>query len=320
MKKVPWSSCGRKPCGVLRADGPDREGEPGGDQERDDGDADQPPHHGGVAVPHLVDAAQHVPDRAALRPACGRRKRTQSAGERVSALMAEITIAAEIVTANCRNSTPDRPGMKATGTKTESSTSVMAMIGAVISAIACLTACAGVQSGCSSITRSTFSTTTMASSTTMPMASTMRQQRNGVGAVADAEQDDEGADQADRHGDGRDQGGAERAEEQVHHDHDQHEGFEQGLDHLVDGVHHEGRAVVEDLDAHALGEAGGEIVQGALQRARDLHRVGAGRQVDAHGHRRLAVQPALRCPSPGRRARPAPRRAPAARSRPGWRG
>ena len=54
----------------------------------------------------------------------------QSAGERVSALMAEITIATEIVTANCRNSTPERPGMKATGTKTESSTSVMAMIGA----------------------------------------------------------------------------------------------------------------------------------------------------------------------------------------------
>ncbi len=87
--------------------------------------------------------------------------------------MAEITIAAEMVTANCRNSTPDRPGMKATGTKTESSTRVMAMIGAVISDMACLTDRAGVQSGCSAITRSTFSTTTMASSTTMPMASTM---------------------------------------------------------------------------------------------------------------------------------------------------
>ena len=42
--------------------------------------------------------------------------------------------------------------MKAIGTKTESSTRVMAMIGAVISSIACLVASAGVSSGCSSIT------------------------------------------------------------------------------------------------------------------------------------------------------------------------
>ena len=62
--------------------------------------------------------------------------------------------------------------MKATGTKTDSSTSVMAMIGAVISPIACLRRLGGRQLGSSSITRSTFSTTTIASSTTMPIAST----------------------------------------------------------------------------------------------------------------------------------------------------
>ena len=48
----------------------------------------------------------------------------------------------------------------------------MAMIGPVISPIAFLVASAGLSSGCSCITRSTFSTTTMASSTTMPMART----------------------------------------------------------------------------------------------------------------------------------------------------
>jgi hypothetical protein len=37
-------------------------------------------------------------------------------------------IAALIVTANCRNSVPDTPGMKAIGTKTDRRTSVMAMI------------------------------------------------------------------------------------------------------------------------------------------------------------------------------------------------
>src|SRR5262249_10096029 len=97
----------------------------------------------------------------------------QSAGDKVSAFNAEITIAALIVTANCRNSVPEMPGMNAIGTNTESSTSEIAMIGAVICAIAFLVASAGDSSGSSSITRSTFSTTTMASSTTMPIASTM---------------------------------------------------------------------------------------------------------------------------------------------------
>ena len=49
----------------------------------------------------------------------------------------------------------------------------MAMIGAVICPIAFLVACLGLRSGSSAMTRSTFSTTTIASSTTMPMASTM---------------------------------------------------------------------------------------------------------------------------------------------------
>jgi hypothetical protein len=77
-----------------------------------------------------------------------------------------------MVTANWRKSWPETPGMKAIGTKTESSTSEMAMIGPVIWAIAFLVASLGVRWGSSSITRSTFSTTTMASSTTMPTAST----------------------------------------------------------------------------------------------------------------------------------------------------
>ena len=56
--------------------------------------------------------------------------RAQSAGLRVSALSAEISIAIETATANWRNSWPLMPGMKATGTNTDSSTRVMAMIGA----------------------------------------------------------------------------------------------------------------------------------------------------------------------------------------------
>ena len=65
------------------------------------------------------------------------------------------------------------PGIKAIGTNTDRRTRVIAMIGAVISAIAFLVASAGDRFGSSSMTRSTFSTTTIASSTRMPIASTI---------------------------------------------------------------------------------------------------------------------------------------------------
>ena len=87
-------------------------------------------------------------------------------------MIAEITIETETATANCRNSCPLIPGMNATGTNTDNRTSVIAMIGPVISAIAFLVAIGIDSSGSSSMTRSTFSITTIASSTTMPMAST----------------------------------------------------------------------------------------------------------------------------------------------------
>ena len=96
-----------------------------------------------------------------------------SAGESVSALTAESSMETLIVTANWRNSEPETPGMKAIGTNTDSSTSVIAITGPVICAMAFFVASPGESSGSSSMTRSTFSTTTMASSTTTPMPSTM---------------------------------------------------------------------------------------------------------------------------------------------------
>ena len=83
-----------------------------------------------------------------------------------------MTIDTDTATANWRKSSPEMPGMKATGTKTERSTSVIAMIGAVISPMARRAASAAVMVGSFSRWCSTASTTTMASSTTMPIAST----------------------------------------------------------------------------------------------------------------------------------------------------
>src|SRR4051812_3652815 len=60
--------------------------------------------------------------------------------------------------------------MNAVGTNTAESTSAVATIGPVTSLIAFLAACAGESPN--AILRSTFSTTTIASSTTIPMAST----------------------------------------------------------------------------------------------------------------------------------------------------
>ena len=102
----------------------------------------------------------------------GRRNSAQSAGESVKALVAEISMVTLMVMANCLNNSPESPGMKATGTNTESSTSEIAMIGPVICRMASFVASCGDSSGNSSMTRSTFSTTTIASSTTTPMATT----------------------------------------------------------------------------------------------------------------------------------------------------
>src|ERR1700732_2755928 len=72
-----------------------------------------------------------------------RKNTAHNAGDKVSAFNAEISIETLIVTANCRNSCPEIPGMKAIGTNTERRTKVIAMIGAVISVIAFFAGFAG---------------------------------------------------------------------------------------------------------------------------------------------------------------------------------
>ena len=77
-----------------------------------------------------------------------------------------------MVMANCLYIWPARPPMKDTGMNTAQSTSTMAITGAVTSLMALAVASLGGR--CSVLMmRSTFSSTTMASSTTIPMASTI---------------------------------------------------------------------------------------------------------------------------------------------------
>ena len=101
---------------------------------------------------------------------CGRSSMAASAGLRVSELTAERMVDTAMVRANCRKKRPVTPPMKAQGTNTAESTAATPITGPVTSVIARSAAAYG--SRPCLIQRSTFSTTTIASSTTMPIAST----------------------------------------------------------------------------------------------------------------------------------------------------
>src|SRR6516164_10263469 len=101
---------------------------------------------------------------------CGCRSSEQSAGLNVSETKQEITVEAAIVTANWRKNWPEMPERKADGTNTAHSTSAMETSAPPTSSIVRWAASFGVMP--TAMLRSTFSTTTIASSTTMPTAST----------------------------------------------------------------------------------------------------------------------------------------------------
>src|SRR5215471_5616362 len=94
----------------------------------------------------------------------------ESDGVSVSALNAEIETENAIVSANCRNMMPVVPGNSATGTNTATSTKDVATTAPATSFMATDAAlCGSVMP--STMCRSTFSITTIASSTTRPVAS-----------------------------------------------------------------------------------------------------------------------------------------------------
>ena len=102
---------------------------------------------------------------------CGFKKRAHKAGLNVNALIAEIRIAIERVNPNCLKNIPEVPPIKLTGINTADITSVMDIIAGAISFKAVIVATFGSFSPASSCA-CTASTTTMASSTTIPIANT----------------------------------------------------------------------------------------------------------------------------------------------------
>ena len=100
----------------------------------------------------------------------GRSSNPHNAGLNVMALIVLRTVAAEIVKANWRYIRPDIPPRNAVGTNTASSVSVVAMHGPITSPMDAIAASRGLWP--MSIWRWVFSTTTIESSTTTPIAST----------------------------------------------------------------------------------------------------------------------------------------------------
>ena len=92
-------------------------------------------------------------------------------GLNVSATTVEINTETTIVMVNCLYKIPVIPARKLTGKNTAASTKEVAMSGLTSVSIAFFVASYGDRCSCS-IRRSTFSTTTIASSTTIPIANT----------------------------------------------------------------------------------------------------------------------------------------------------
>ena len=103
--------------------------------------------------------------------AAGRNHIAAWVGFKVAALIALISAVAAMTSANCAYMRPVRPGRKAAGRNTDISTRVMPMIGPNSSRMAALAASRPDMPF--SILWTAPSTTTMASSTTMPIASTI---------------------------------------------------------------------------------------------------------------------------------------------------
>ena len=104
------------------------------------------------------------------------------------------------------------------------------------------------------------------------------------------EQHGEGAEQCDRHHDGRDDGVAKTLQEQVHHQEHQRHGLDQGHGHFRDGDFDEARTVVGNLVLHALREQLRQLVHALMHGRRGGERVARGRELHADAGGRIAVQ------------------------------
>ena len=99
-----------------------------------------------------------------------------------------------------------------------------------------------------------------------------------------------GAEQSDRHDDGRDQGVADVLQEQEHHDEDEHHRLDQRVQHLLDRGIDRRRDVVGDVPLHRVGEELRQLLHLGADGLRGLDGVAVGRQRHRDARRRAAVE------------------------------
>ena len=130
-----------------------------------------------------------------------------------------------------------------------------------------------------------FSTTTIASSTTMPIASTRPNSDRLLRLKPSPSHDGERADDGDRHGDQRDERRPPGLQEDQHDDGHEDDRVAQRLEDLVDRLVDERRRVVDDRVVDVGREAALQLVHPRANRVGRVEGVGAGQLEDAPGRR-----------------------------------
>ena len=136
----------------------------------------------------------------------------------------------------------------------------------------------------------TASTTTIASSTTMPMARTRPNiesvftEKPSIGKKMKVPMSEHGT------GEERDDRRAQVLQEDEDDERDEHDRLEEGVEDRLDRGLDRGGRVVDDRVVHVGGEEALRRLHGFVDRLRGLELVGPGQQVHGHGARGLAVQ------------------------------
>src|SRR5262245_26284666 len=217
----------------------------------------------------------------------GRSHRAACVGLSVAALMALRRAVAAITSANCAYMRPVSPGRNAAGRNTDISTSVIPMIGPNSCRMAALAAS---RPGMPfSILWTAPSTTTMASSTTIPMASTIANRVEKLMVNPSAAMAAK-ADDGHRHCGRRYQHRTPVLQEYENDDEDEDRGLVEGLVHFVDGLFDESRGVERDAGHKPLGELTRQRCHLAAHLVRDVERIRPRRLEDRQARGRIAVE------------------------------
>ncbi len=85
-------------------------------------------------------------------------------------------------------------------------------------------------------------------------------QGNGIDGKTQRRQSDKGTDEGNRHGDGRDDGGAPALEKHVNDQHDQGHGLRQRFDHFLDRDLDKARSVIGRVVGHTGRKTLGQLI------------------------------------------------------------